>query len=195
MKWLSSLLLSCYLASLTGCAFTVYDVAVNYQYPGTVSVNLSNTTLEVGEFTDSRGMQNSRMLFHQKNLEGQTTTGGWQAEKPLGEIVRDGVIQALESANANIQSDTPKRLTGDILELSSSSVMGVFGGELKGKLLLKLQVEDFSKGEILWKDTIVGVANLQSGGITPEALLRECLNNALNNLLTDRYFLQQVTKK
>src|SRR5690554_7751194 len=74
---------------LSGCAFNVYVVNVDYKYDNPIETDLSSIALDVGEFKDSRNVDNPRMIVNQKNGYGQTTTGGWQAEKPLIDIVKE----------------------------------------------------------------------------------------------------------
>jgi hypothetical protein len=180
--------------ALSGCAFTVHDVAVNYKYAGEVSVNLQGASVAVAPFTDSRGASNPRMLMHMKNLNGDTTSGGWQAEKPLADIARDGVIQALEAAKAAIRPSSNVELSGQLQDFSYEAIMGMWEGELKGKLLLKLELKQVGSGEVIWKDTFVGNASVK-GGAGAEGLFRQTLSDALNQLMSDKYFLQKLSPR
>ena len=55
------------LATLSGCAFTVHDVKVNYKYNNPAITDLNSAKLNIGQFKDSRNVANSRMIMNQKN--------------------------------------------------------------------------------------------------------------------------------
>ncbi len=125
-------------------------------------------------------------------MNGQTTTGGWQAEKPLAEIVRDGVEQALTAAKGSIRPDSDIEITGQLMDFSSEAIMGVWRGELNARLLLKFQLSRLAEGEVIWNDTYLGSASVDSGGA--EGMFRAALDSALKQLMSDKHFIQELTK-
>lgn len=194
MKYtLPALLLLC--STLTGCAFTVHDVKVNYQYNASVSQDLSKinkSPVKIGEFKDERGIQNPRMIFNMQNLNGQTTTGGWQAEKPVAEIIRDGITQGLEKAKLPL-SDTGGQLElkGELLEFDYKAIMGAWEGTIQPRLMVKLQIVDSTSHTIIWKDTLISKASI-TGNTEIQNYLKATIDQLVGDLLEDEYFLQKI---
>jgi len=193
MKLLSVLAL---LACLSGCAFSVYDVNVGYKYNNPIVTDLSAATLAIGEFKDSRNVANPRMIMNQKNGYGQTTTGGWQAEKPLAEIVKDAVTDGLKKSGAIINENAKNLiLSAELLEFDGDIKMGAWVGSYVGKMSVKIQLVNKDTGEIIWRDTFVGSgeAKANKGGIP--SILKISLDNLVDNLLKDPLFIQKVSGK
>jgi len=180
-------------AFTTGCAFTVYDVNVDYQYDQPVSEKLEGTKIEVIKFTDGRDVENSRMIMNQKNGYGQTTSGGWQAEKPLSEILQDAVVDGLSDANTILDpSVAAMQLSGELLEVNTEIIMGVWKGSYKGKITAKFQLKDKDSGDILWRDTFVGSGQVKGGdGVVTSFTI--ALDDLVNDLLNDEYFLSKIS--
>lgn len=177
---------------ITGCAFSVYDVDVDYKYDKPVQADLSEINLEVGEVTDSRDVENPRMIMNQKNMYGQTTSGGWQAEKPLNEITKQALMDGLTKANAKLApSSTGLELSGDLLSFDGDIIMGAWQGTYKGKLTVKLQLVDKNSGKIIWRDTFIGSGEVK-GGDGVANCFKVALDDLVTDLLEDEYFLQKL---
>lgn len=194
MKYaLPALLLLC--STLTGCAFTVHDVKVNYQYNQSISQDLSKVNkspVKIGEFTDERGVENARMILNMQNLNGQTTTGGWQAEKPVAEIIKDGITQGLEKAKLPLSNSGEQLvLKGELLEFDYKTVMGVWQGTIQPRLMVKLEIVDTATHSIIWKDTLISKKSI-TGYTEVQDLLRASIDQLVTDLLEDEYFLQKI---
>ena len=180
---------------LSGCAFTVHDVQVNYDYVGTVSTDLSNinpSPLKIGVINDGRNVENPRLIMNMTNLNGATTSGGWQAEKPLAEIVRDAIIQGLINAKTPLaDSGESLILTGELVDFDYEVIMGMWTGTIKSSLSVKLQVRNTNTNKIIWKDTIISSASVKSGEGAKGAL-KAVLDDLIADLLSDEYFVQQL---
>lgn len=183
----------------TGCAFTVHDLPVNYQYKNTISVpddgNLPQ--ISISEIEDVRTVENPRMIMNQQNGYGQTTTGGWQAEKELALIVKDAISGGLESANLTLPSDRKIQLNGQLVDVTSNIVSGWTSGTINMKVSAKLTARDQENNQILWRDTVFGDGSSGKHSSIKTALV-EAFTNSLNDLvesfLQDEYFQQQVLK-
>ncbi|MGI3130669.1 hypothetical protein ACRSLK_09760 [Halopseudomonas pachastrellae] len=188
------LLLLC--INLTGCAFTVHDVSVNYRYNKPVTQNLSEIQrppVSIGQFTDERAMGNPRMILNMQNLNGQTTTGGWQAEKPVAEIVKDGITQGLEQAKLPISdSGAQLELKGELLEFDYTVIMGAWNGTVQPRLMVKLDLVDTASNEIIWRDTFISKSSL-NGNVEIPTLLKSSIDQLVTDLLEDRHFVQKIT--
>lgn len=178
---------------LQGCAFTVHDVQVNYEFEEPISLDLASQRVTVGEFSDGRGAANPRLLMNMRNLYGDTTSGGWQAEKPLAEIVRDAVEQGLESVNANVVEESGLRLTGQLEDFSTEIIMGFWEGTLNGRLTVKMQLTDAEVGRVVWQNTYIGGASVK-GGEGAVGLFRASLSDLVKDMLEDPSLIQHLQK-
>ncbi|NHN36182.1 hypothetical protein G8764_02615 [Pseudomaricurvus alcaniphilus] len=184
------------IAILSGCAFTVHDLPVNYQYSGEEIVLNLNKAPEVSieDITDDRNVENPRMIMNMKNGYGQTTSGGWQAEKDLALIVKDALDQGISKAGLDSLKDHKVSISGQLVDVSSSVVSGWSKGTVNVKIAVKLTAKDPS-GRILWRDTVYGDSSSEKVTMVKDGIL-QALNSALDNLvrnfLTDDYFHQQV---
>lgn len=178
---------------LPGCAFTVYDVNVDYAYDNPIDTDLSAVELSMGEFKDLRNVENPRMIMNQKNGYGQTTTGGWQAEKPLIDIVKDAVTDGLKKSGVDINENTPNMiLSAELLEFDGEIKMGAWSGSYVGKITVKMQLIDEESEEIIWRDTFIGSGEAK-GNEGVASALKVSLDNLVDNLLTDQYFIQKIS--
>ncbi len=186
---LSSILLS------SGCAFTVHDVKMDYAYKQPISVDLSTISqapIQIGKFEDSRNETNPRMIMHIQNLYGETTSGGWQAEKPIADIVKDALEDGLKKAGASISKNAEDVvLEGELIDFDYDVIMGMWEGTLKSRLSVKIQLKNKSTNTIIWKDTYISSASVK-GGEGAEGLLRATLDDLVTDLLSDGYFLQEL---
>ena len=178
---------------IAGCAFSVYDVKVGYQYQASdeIPINLSRVTL--GVFEDTRNIENKRMIIHKQNLYGDTTTGGAQAEKPLSEIIRDAVAQVLQAySSSNVSKSLV--LTGELVDFNAEVIKGYWSSQYKGRLTQKFQLKDINTDEIVWRDSFTGVATVPSKD-GPEGLFRATLDKVISIFIEDEFFLQQLNKQ
>lgn len=184
----------------TGCAHSVYDVEVDYTYDQAVSENLMGVKLDVAKFTDERGFGNPQMMMRQRNTYGQTTSGGWQAEKPISLILHEAVSDGLRKAQVNLDpSMADLKLSGELLDLDPELIMGLSEHVLTGKISAKFQLRDLSTGDLIWKDTFIGTAELKVGngfGVMVDNALAEwlplVLDDIVSDLLNDEYFLSKL---
>lgn len=181
----------------SGCAFTVHDLPVNYEYSGTALVAAGDSlpNIVIAEIEDIRTVENPRMIMNQKNGYGQTTTGGWQAEKELSLIVRDALVQGIEAAKLDRDRSRTVTIDGQLVDVSSSVVSGWTKGTVNTKVTVKLNARKEGSNEILWRDTLVGNGTSSKQSSINPALLEafsSSLDDLVTNLLRDEYFRQQV---
>ena len=119
-------------------AFSLYaaeDIAVDYTYAGNHGVDLSKmrNSLEIGEFSDGRGIDNTRLI-----------TPEYQAEEALTAIIRDALIQGFENANAQLaETDADMSLVGNLLssELQMVDRSGIVDSSAIGRTSLIIYTE------------------------------------------------------
>ncbi len=193
------ILMTCLFAlTATGCAFTVHDTEVNYEYAGTTTPISTSTSPQVivGGIRDTRGVENERMLLHFKNGYGQTTTGGYQAEKELSLLVQDALVQGVEAAGLNEPRDRSVTLSGEILDFDSDTVTGWTKGTINLKGSVKLTATDNASDEVLWRDTFSGNASHETSNAKEGVVVavKKALDNLVDNLFSDPYFRSSVIR-
>ena len=178
----------------TGCAFTVHDVDVAYKYDKPIKFDFIPKAINVGDVIDSRGVDNPRMIMNMTNGNGYTTTGGWQAEKPLSDILKDAVIQGLEKTNSFSEKKSSNlTLSGELLSFDVEVIMGAWVGSYKGKMSAKFQLRDKTTGKIVWRDIFVGSSQVKgTEGIV--GVLKVTLDDLVTKLFNDDYFQQKIAQ-
>jgi hypothetical protein len=178
------------LLPLGGCAFMTHDVKVAFTLQGPVTTDLGSVKekIRVGVFVDNRGNANPRMIIHETNGYGQTTSGGWQAEKPIADIVRDAVLQCLLAAHAPmVDSSETLLLTGEVEDYRYRFDKQFWSGTVYAMLTVKLRMRDVNSGETVWTKVIVGTGSYH-GSFMPatEALFRSALDDLATKILSEQ---------
>ena len=128
------------------------------------------------------------------NLNGDTTSGGWQAEKPLSDILKDAVVQGISNSQIQMNDlDSEVKLSGELLAFDIETIMGFWEGTHKGKMTAKFQLVDSASGDIVWRDTFIGNSEVK-GGEGVAAVLKATLDDLIEKFLNDNYFQQQLKK-
>jgi hypothetical protein len=177
----------------TGCAFTVHDVNVDYKYSKPIEFSFLPQPISVTDIKDARGLETPRMIMNMTNLNGQTTSGGWQAEKALSEIVKDAIVQGLEKTKSYSDGDTSKFImSGELLSFDVKTIMGAWQGSYKGKMSAKFQLVDKESGKIVWRDNFVGSSEVK-GNEGVVGVLKITLDDLVSKLFNDEYFQQKIS--
>jgi hypothetical protein len=183
-------------ATSAGCAFTVHDTPIDYDYVGETTLidNENAPQLLVGEIRDTRGVENKRMLLNLKNGYGQTTSGGYQAEKEISLFVEDALTQGIEAAGLNEPRSRSVTLSGELIDFDADTVQGWTKGTINLRGSVKLTATDNQTEEVLWRDTFSGsssheTSNVKKGIVTA---FSEALNNLVDRLFSDSYFQDSV---
>ena len=164
--------------------FTLYaaeDIIVNYSYAGNHGVDLSDMriTLQIGEFSDARAVDNSRLI-----------TADYQAEEALPAIIRDALIQGFENGNAQIvATDGDMSIAGRLL--SSELQMVDRNGVESIQLTMRTNVQLQRSGRTIWETTLFGRGVVPSSeGLT--AAVHAALDRMIRELVNDDYFLIEI---
>ena len=191
------LALVAFMLPLSGCAFMVHDVRVDYVFRGSVAsdLNASREKLRLGSFDDSRDNPNVRMIIHETNGYGQPTSGGWQAEKPISEIVRDAVAQGLVAAHAPVvESDETVVLTGEVLDYRYRFEEQFWSGDVFPMLTVKFRLKDAVSHDTIWSKEITGSGKYH-GSFMPatELLFRGALDDLALRVASDGSLAQALS--
>lgn len=183
---------------LSGCAFSVFQKELNYTYSGPVlsdSAINPTKTLSVDKFEDLRDVTTPKMILHMYNGYGSKTTGGWEAEKPISDIVKDAIIQGIQLSGLMLANEGDFVLFGQILDFSGDYKVNMSLKDQYGcKLTVKFRMRDTKTKKIVWTDTFIGKATAKKvthKGAHAEEGFKKALDNLLKQLFEDEYFLQQ----
>ncbi|MDY6913823.1 MAG: hypothetical protein SVT52_05145 [Planctomycetota bacterium] len=182
-----------------GCAWTVDKVTLNYKFdkpvPSTTWECVKDKTLAIGEFADRRNVKNPNIVIHKKNANGNTCPGGWQAEKPVAEIVKDALATGLRNAGANVVTDDPVYvINGKILRYNFEYIMGFWDADVEPELMVKLSLTNTKSGKILWKDTFIGKGGMKCHWYS-EVVTKgfpAALDDLVLQVVTDNYLKQKL---
>ncbi len=157
-----TLLLLVLTASLSGCAFTIHESPVNYSYSGEVVAAGADIArgVTVGNVEDNRTVDRPDIISHLVNGYGQTTSGGYVAEAPIAEIVKNGVQEALDAAGYSGQAD---ELTMDLTieDYEYDAVSGFWSVKnITAEMTVALRME--SRGTLVAQNTVVGKIKLET---------------------------------
>ena len=163
--------------------FAAEEVAVNYVYEGNVRTDFSNMSrgpLKVGEFTDTRGGEPNLIT---------DGAGGFIADKPLTEIVRNALIQGLEKGNAAlVDSGENMTLIGSI-QSSEAQIVDDNGVE-SIQLTIRTRVQLQGSGRTIWETVLFGRGTAPvADGIS--AAINGAMDRTIRGLVQDDYFLKQ----
>ncbi len=159
LSWISKTLLvhsaACLLAgiTLTGCAFSRTTVkippAVVPEEPLPPS---PKATLQVGMVKDSRLVADPMVLLHKANEYG-TTSGAYVTEKPVADIFRDALTDALQKSGF-VSSNAPYELRSDIQSFGIGVIQKMFSAAtIKPFMTVRFELVDRNTGQSVWHDT------------------------------------------
>jgi hypothetical protein len=187
---------------LTGCVFK--RTPVELTLAPRVNAPLASApraALELGTFKDTRLVTDGAVLVQKENGFGPTE-GAYVTEKPVAEILRDGLGTALEQNGFRLTSGAPYRLQGDIQSSGIVAVQSVVvDREVKFWLTVRFDLVNTANGLTVWHDSYTGqdtATNLNM--ISKKFVVPACSNmleNAIGQLVADRnfrnYFEAQAT--
>jgi hypothetical protein len=215
VKW-APLLACCVLAlSATGCNFS--RTVTNVRFAPTVSQPLVGTPkagLVVGEVKDSRALKESEkdVLAHKQTgglVGGWKTSGGYVTQRPMADIVHDGLVDALKRSSFT-DVTTKYELRGDIQQFGfyygnfdeiitahGARLVGVLGMEFYKAIAcetmtVRFDLYDKTTEQSVWNGTYTGIGpNVDRGGIRSTALANmfaKATDDLVKQLVTDKAF-------
>ncbi len=174
------------LALLNTSAIAQESVSVNYEYTGNASLSSIRPSLEFAPFNDTRGLANSNLIV----AEGLDSAGGYAAEAPLADIVRDAFVQAFSKGGATVvESAGEMTIAGEISESSVEVVdrNGVESIQLTIRTTISLQ----NGGRSLYSNNMFGrgVVPLEEGLVSA---IHAALDRMIRDLSSDDYFMIEL---
>lgn len=182
-----------FLATLLFClpVFAQEAVEVNFDYTGDHRVDLSKMRgpMKIAEFTDGRGIDNP-LLITGESLGNSHASGGYQAEAPLPDIIRDALVQGFKNGGASlVDSGETMSIVGNLV--SSDTVITDRGGVPSIQITLRTNVKLQGDGRTIWETTLFGrgIAPVSEGLV---AAIHAALDRTIRELVQDDYFLLEI---
>lgn len=148
--------------ALSGCALTIHESPVNYSYSKQIEKSADNSVrgATVGEVSDNRTVDRPDIISHLVNGYGQTMSGGYVAEKPVADIVKDGVQEALEAAG---YTGRDEELVMDLTleDYKYDAVSGFWSVKnITSQMTIALKME--SQGTLVAQNTVIGKVKIET---------------------------------
>ena len=150
------------------------QVHVDYQYDGNHRADLSRArgSLQLGEFSDERGLD-----------DGRTIVDGHQAEAELSTVLRNALVQGFEHGNASlVESEGDFIVSGNLTSIETAEVDD--GIQLTMRVNLQLN----RGGRSIWQTNLFGRGTAESIGEATHA----ALTRLIRELMNDDYFLIEL---
>jgi hypothetical protein len=177
----------------SGCAFSKTPVSVNYTPAYRQPLQAASpSTLHVGEFKDSRPVNDQMVLLHKVNAYGPTS-GAWVAQRPVAELMRNAVSDALKANNFNLtESGSGKyELRGDLQEFGFHSIAGFWTAKVKPRMQVRFELVEKTTGHSVWRDTYIGRGDIETAWGTSQtvvSLFKLGTEDVIRQLLSDSTF-------
>jgi len=140
----------------SGCAFTKTPVNLDFHPHPTAEKVSVDKVLVVQPLQDQRGID-SRVLSYKATGYGTKTTGAFVTEKPLADIVTDAVRDTLKELNYKTDAGQGDLiLSGELLRLDSTVLMGFWSGEMDCTIQVNLRLTDGKSGKPIWNELFTG---------------------------------------
>ncbi len=174
-------------STLGGCAFSIHESPVNYSYEGELVTadDAVSRGIVVGTVVDNRTVDRPDIITHLVNGYGMTTSGGYIAEEPVSEIVKNGVQQALDAAG---YSDRGQELTMNLTleEYEYDAVSGFWNVKnITAQMTVALRIE--SDGVLVAQNTVIGRVKLETDEIKGKQT-KELIVDLFSGALDDTVF-------
>jgi hypothetical protein len=138
----------------TGCAFTKSTVNIDFKPPTYGDKVNVDKIIVVQKLNDLRG--GDPFLLSYKGIETKTS-GTYVTDREVAQIVTDAIKDTLSGLNYKIAANQGDLvLSGDLLRLDSTPLMGFWSGSLDCTIQISLKLSDGKTGKLLWSDIFTG---------------------------------------
>ena len=181
--------------SLTsGCAFSKSTVKLDFK-PHTMAEKVSvDKVIFVDKLKDLRG-GDPNLLAH-KGVA-MKTSGTYVTEKEVAVVVTDAIRDTLAQLSYKLAaSQGDLVLSGELLKLDSSPIMGFWSGQLDCSIQVNLKLSDSRTGASIWNEILTGFNKKTGVQIDHEGHRKDTTEAALadltNKLATSASFRRAV---
>ncbi|MGD9153254.1 MAG: YajG family lipoprotein [Gammaproteobacteria bacterium] len=183
---------------LSGCAMSMSNVSLNYKTPRVPKINRAkyNQSIKVSRIDDQRG-ENSRLIVHKINMNEETTSGGYLAEKPLNVVVQNALRNAFIKQGYIVKTHhATYELTGTLNDYSVKWITGMFSSRAISKLEMQFSLLNLKTHNVVWNNYVIGRGNYKSGesGGVVALLFNRALNSVIIQLTNSASFRQALLK-
>jgi len=174
------------------CALTNSIKTINYVPNVKVENKLSGTkSLSLEELKDGRGYDNPKIIFYKKNLYNQQMAGAYTVEKPLAEIVRQGLLKGLEDKGVTlINTQSNFTLKGTIQKVDYEVISGFFSGDIITNIVVKFELVNNETKKIEWMDIITGKDKVR--GAHFDKFISLSIDNLSKQLIENQSFIEAL---
>jgi ABC-type uncharacterized transport system auxiliary subunit len=177
---------------LSGCVFTRTETQVHFSPPVLNSLGTQKkAALTVGDFTDSRLVQDKYVLLQKANGFGQTTSGAYVTKEPVADILKEGLAEALQKNGFATNNAVQYELHGDLQSFGGDVIQGFWSSTAKAEITVRFELIRTDSGQSVWHDTFKGqtTEKFQMGGADFFAeLFAEAGTDLAKNLIADKTF-------
>lgn len=184
MKLKTCALVVCTLALLAP-AFAAEEVVLQYSYDGDIRTdfsNIRNGPMKIAEFSDGRSGASPNLITDDD--------GGYTADQPLADIVRDALVKGFTKGKATlVDSGENLILQGAIVSSEAQRVDS--NGTESIQLTIRTRIQLQGNGRTMWETVLFGrgTAPVSEG---MEQALSNALDRTVRGLIQDDYFLLEV---
>jgi ABC-type uncharacterized transport system auxiliary subunit len=147
--------LACLLTS--GCAFTRTETQVNFSPVVLDPIGPQRkAALTVGDFTDSRLVEDKYVLLQKANGYGQTTSGAFVTKEPVADILKQGLTEALRKNGFATNTTAQYELRGDLKSFGGGVIQGFWSSTTKAEITVRFELIKSDSGQPVWHDTFSG---------------------------------------
>lgn len=173
------------ITSIISVASAEENLFIDYIYEGGHGVDFGKTTrgpIKVAQINDSRDVVSPEIIVPGED--------GYVSNKPLAEVIRNAIIQGLESGDAKlVEEEQNFTLTGDIISADAQVISGENGDLIRLTIRTNLELRDTNR--TVWSTVIFGRGTaLVSEGFG--AALGRALDRTVNDFMGDTYFQIEV---
>jgi hypothetical protein len=173
--------LAAFVALTTGCAFTKSTVKIDFKppvYTDKVSVDKIIVVQKLNDLRDG-----DPFLLSYKGV-GMKTSGTYVTEEEVAVIITEAIKDTLTSLNYKIAANQGDLvLTGELVKLDSTPIMGFWSGDLDCTIELNLKLSDAKTGKLLWSDIITGFNKETGMQVDSEAHRKASTEAAIGDLM------------
>jgi hypothetical protein len=177
----------CSIAFLSGCAMTKENLALNYHLDANSGgiLKVSHAEKVSVSVQDKRDVEDPRLIIHKQNMYNNVTSGGYLAEKPLANIVKEALSTGLNQMGYSLSNRSKYLFDCELIEVKPKYVMGWVQGTVGVQVELNIRVYNEISHAIVWQDIIRGhgsVITAWGGNDTLKAAFNKALTNAIRQL-------------
>ena len=168
---------------LSGCAFTMTEVRIDYNPSHYTKITEATKTIEVKPLRDTRGVD-PRLLASKYNQYGKTT-GKYVSDREVSAIVTDAVKNLLTNLNYRLVNEkTDLILSGEILKCDEEVLAG-WSAEIEGGIQVNLRLTEAKSENIVWNEIMSGYGKKTGLQFVTAGAYKEVFEKMLDNLMTN----------